>query len=120
MSDNIKMDPEVKAKWVAALRSGDYKQGEGALKDIEGCNCCLGVLAEINGVESRFYDEENDCWVTHDDNHLIYDFEGDERSTEVPVGYCGLKSSVIDTLIVMNDTENKTFPEIADFIEENL
>jgi len=46
------MDAEIKAKWIAALRSGEYQQGSGALK-IEHHNgtvehCCLGVLAELH------------------------------------------------------------------------
>lgn len=44
------MTPEMKTKWVEALRSGKYKQTTGLLKDAEGY-CCLGVLASINGHE---------------------------------------------------------------------
>ncbi len=39
-------DPEVKAKWIATLRSGKYVQGKEAL-EMDGCNCCLGVLCRI-------------------------------------------------------------------------
>lgn len=44
------MDPEVKAAWVAALRSGEYIQGKGALARMDGDvtrYCCLGVLCEV-------------------------------------------------------------------------
>lgn len=41
------MNPDVKSEWVAALRSGDYKQGIGRLRDNEDKYCCLGVLCEI-------------------------------------------------------------------------
>ena len=40
------MAPELKAKWVAALRSGKYKQGKGTLYK-GGKHCCLGVLHRI-------------------------------------------------------------------------
>lgn len=40
------MDQELKAKWTAALRSGEYKQGAGRLRRDTGY-CCLGVLGEI-------------------------------------------------------------------------
>ncbi len=33
-------------KWVAALRSGKYKQAEGAL-NVNGSFCCLGVACEL-------------------------------------------------------------------------
>lgn len=62
---NEKMNPEVKAKWIAALLSGKYKQGKGKLHKIAnylfekgwkstGKNaedaeryCCLGVICEL-------------------------------------------------------------------------
>lgn len=48
----------LQAQWIANLRSGDYKQAQGALKDVIGCYkgndtiepiigyCCLGVACE--------------------------------------------------------------------------
>lgn len=58
---NVKMNPEIKEKWLAALRSGDYKQGQSKLRRIlpklfkrTGGNdltderyCCLGILCEL-------------------------------------------------------------------------
>lgn len=37
------MDSKIKEQWVAALRSGKYKQGTGYLNR-DGKFCCLGVL----------------------------------------------------------------------------
>lgn len=45
-----RMNPEIKARWVAALRSGQYRQGKGRLCCEMGGGssyCCLGVLCEI-------------------------------------------------------------------------
>lgn len=51
MTARKKMNPEVKAAWVAALRSGDYKQTKFKLRDVStGGFCCLGVLCEISGL----------------------------------------------------------------------
>lgn len=36
----------VKDRWVAALRSGDYKQTRETLRDCDGF-CCLGVLCDL-------------------------------------------------------------------------
>lgn len=45
------MNPEVKAKWVAALRSGEYKQHKHALRSEDGAAfCCLGVLCDISKI----------------------------------------------------------------------
>lgn len=41
------MNPEVKAQWLSALRSGEWPQGRDELNDGEGRYCCLGVLCEM-------------------------------------------------------------------------
>ena len=40
------MNKSIKKKWVAALRSGEYQQGQGLMCH-EGKYCCLGVLCDI-------------------------------------------------------------------------
>lgn len=50
------MNPEIKAQWTAALRSGEYKQGRRTLAqrdDVGGpvYYCCLGVLCELAAQE---------------------------------------------------------------------
>lgn len=45
-----KLKKRVKAQWLAALRSGDYGQGRGALRKRAANGdkfCCLGVLCEL-------------------------------------------------------------------------
>lgn len=42
------MNKEIAKKWVAALRSGEYKQGKGQLRDTENRFCCLGVLCNLH------------------------------------------------------------------------
>lgn len=47
------MNPEIKANWVAKLRSGEYQQSRNVLRTKDNKYCCLGVLCEIavaNGV----------------------------------------------------------------------
>ncbi len=44
-----KLPKAFKAKWVKALKSGDFKQGEGVLRSKDNCYCCLGVAAKISG-----------------------------------------------------------------------
>lgn len=61
------LDPELKARWVAALRSGDYTQtrfnlarddlGIRAVNRSEARSfCCLGVLSYIAGDKTLMYD----------------------------------------------------------------
>lgn len=42
-------------KWVAALRSGKYKQGKNRLKHA-GRHCCLGVACDVSDVDMK------GCW----------------------------------------------------------
>lgn len=43
------MKPKIKALWVKALRSGDYQQTRGRLR--EGSSfCCLGVLCNLHAM----------------------------------------------------------------------
>ena len=46
------MNPDIKEKWVAALRSGEYTQGHGKLYNPpENTYCCLGVLCDLYAKE---------------------------------------------------------------------
>ena len=57
MKKNFQLPKEFATKWLAALRSGDYKQGRSALAefqdillDTKPVYCCLGVACAIQGV----------------------------------------------------------------------
>lgn len=41
------MNAELKAKWIAALESGDYKHGKGHLRNADDTYCCIGVLHDV-------------------------------------------------------------------------
>jgi len=48
------MNPKIKEKWIEALRSGEYKQGQEALLNVYEDTkeyCCLGVLCELYAIE---------------------------------------------------------------------
>lgn len=59
------MNQEIKARWVAALRSGEYPQAINRLR-AEGGYCCLGVLCELavaDGVISNLGMGEDDGFL---------------------------------------------------------
>ena len=104
------MDQELKNKWVTALRSGDYVQGSGIMRDRHNKFCCLGVLADICDVPIR----------SLDDTDYRYDFGNDMiRAGTPPVGWQGLTESDIMTLSGMNDS-GSDFSTIALYIEDTL
>jgi hypothetical protein len=47
-----KMNPQVKEKWIDALRSGKYEQGSEKLRGADGY-CCLGVLCDLYSQEKN-------------------------------------------------------------------
>ena len=129
------MKQELKDKWLAALRSGEYTQGKGWLKyqDNDGIVkwCCLGVLADIT---------DNTKWTVFypagipidslKDNRIYYQYDkppddgGWVKFGSTSMYTEGLKEPW--TLASMNDgsvmpsLEPKSFLEIADWIEENV
>lgn len=113
------MDTEIKAKWVAALRSGDYKQGGGSLYNTkENTFCCLGVLLDVVDPEG---------WITSTELHRQHRQTSGPGVISDPENF-GLTEEAVDILMGMNDGMDsngysvpyKTFKEIADWIEENI
>ena len=109
------MNPEIKAKWAEALRSGKYKQGKIGLYNQETDGyCCLGVLCEVMAIPHG---------PVSGSGYLYYKFPDDLTSIELSPNTrqeIGLSFSEEGKLISMNDGQGKTFPEIATYIEENL
>ena len=64
------MNPEVKQKWIDALRSGKYEQGSEKLRTVSGY-CCLGVLCDL-------YAQEHDTQ---------WEFRGNEETNLQPKDY---------------------------------
>lgn len=117
------MNQEIKAKWVAALRSGEYEQGTSHLNKDDKF-CCLGVLCDIYRKETG----EGEWQPTGDGYASQFKIQNDWESKVTPsivAGWAGLvlKNPVPiefrQSLAEMND-EGKTFAEIADIIEEHL
>lgn len=114
-----KMAPEFKAKWLEALRSGRYAQGRCYLRTGANEFCCMGVALDLID-STQWRDPYKSEW-----GDVVIDWK-DLRSgdtTESLADAIGLRYSDMKHLIIMNDREGscaKTFPEIADWIEENL
>lgn len=126
-----RMNPDVKAKWLDALRSGDYKQARDDLRVGEGDGasfCCLGVLAdlyrkEVGGtwVEGEISDTFRD--VKGGYAHGSYLTEDIRRWAGAPVDehrtFTGLPTWR-NSLAELNDSSDFGFPEIANLIEEDF
>jgi hypothetical protein len=115
------MKPEVKAKVLPALRSGEYKQTRGRLHllDHNGGHsfCCLGVIATAMGKE----------WcetLNHSDEGVSMKIVGTNCATgqlpdDLLVQY-GMSPHDQFLLTDMNDCQHMSFEEIANVIEEGM
>lgn len=104
------MDAELKAKWVKALRSGEYQQITRHLKTGDG-HCCLGVLCEVAGLTIDGRDGVLDENGVPADYQPIERLFGDFDYGELTSRNDGNKIAKI---------ERHTFAQIADYIEREL
>jgi hypothetical protein len=130
------MDAALKAKWIAALRSGEFKQGYTMLHNQkDDTYCCLGVLCKVAGAEFTECEELGDdetgplCF-----SHVpvlagrILSHRGDEELKSSVCEDFGIPDQSI--LIGLNDGKHapnnpaheppQPFAIIADYIEKNL
>lgn len=119
------MRKEIADKWVAALRSGEYKQGKFALNS-NNSFCCLGVLCELakkEGIVNSEHVKQNSDYMSYfDPRH-----DQDRHSGLLPrvvSKWADIKTSagyvypVARSLLELNDG-GQTFEYIADVIENN-
>ncbi len=118
----MKMNEAVRVKWLAALRSGEYKQGTNFLQK-EDEFCCLGVLCDLAVKEGVIPPGEySDDWGP--DVKVMLFAERSSLLPEAIVKWAGFEhdNPQIDDIPLgyMNDKLGKTFSEIADAIESGV
>jgi hypothetical protein len=114
------MNQEIKAKWVAALRSGEYKQSVGYLKRDDGF-CCLGVLSDVHAKEGGPQWEHAGSGIQEVERcggyppQVTLNWAEFAETSLVP----GLLTREGDGegLVSLNDSGEFTFSQIADVIE---
>lgn len=127
------MNQDVLKKWVAELRSGKYKQGEGhlAMTDMDGEEhfCCLGVLCELaldEGIPNltREFNEDAGRYFYNDREDFlptpVIEWAGfDDKNPGVPYvqGEDDSGDLFDKPLSELND-EGLSFAAIADIIEQ--
>lgn len=141
---DIKLKPEIKTRWLAALRSGDYTQGTGVLrKQSPGgvTHCCLGVLTEIateDGIATRVSPDDTfgACIFIDGEGAQLSALPNSNRMTEwalepledgelSPFALSHLEVRLAEdrsyhSLTGLNDRGDHSFADIADLIEEQL
>lgn len=127
------MTPEQRTnlvEWLAALRSGQYTQGNGNLRDTNDKYCCLGVAAKIAEVPC-IAEEPEGAYTFSFPNQSACRHSYEWESQCLPSNSWfedrfGLKNGLMDIVARMNDGSLEfrkgmisSFSEIADFIELN-
>lgn len=130
------MNKRIKKKWLKALRSGEYKQTTGGLREVNLDEetmgfCCLGVLCNIHAQEhpdiakhetspyeylgaSGLLPFQVAKWAGLT-KHINHKSEGEDE-VDIDVRYKGEDV----TLANLNDTEKLSFKKIANVIERCL
>lgn len=110
------MKENIKQEWLAALRSGTYKQGTGRLRPTEDTYCAVGVLGDI---ACKHYVAE---WNKPTEYWRLEGYVG-----ELPVcvqNWAGLEEGIPEikgeSLDYYNDQEGLSLKRIADLIEQYL
>lgn len=115
---DYRLPKKFKKKWLTALRSGKFKQGEQYLKRGDHY-CCLGVACEITNNPIKNYE---DNWIGdyNNENGKIPKLLVGKGDNSIDDDYNVLPSGVItQKLSAMNDG-GRSFKYIAKWIERYL
>lgn len=97
---------ELEQKWLDLLRSGTIKQFQHGYGDHDHGMCCLNVAFVAKGFANGFDD---------------FDVEDTRRDREaLSAWFPVIDEDLFQKLINMNDIEDKSFTEIADYIEQQI
>ncbi len=106
------MDSVVKKLFCEKLRSGEYRQCTNHLR-FHDTFCALGVLSDVSGLGE---------WVIHSPAYTTYRTGANQRTgclTPEVKDWAGLTTHEEDRLAELNDGENRSFSDIADYVEKN-
>lgn len=106
------MNAEVKQKWTAALRGGEYKQARKQLRSDDGSGyCCLGVLCELYRLETG-----KGNWGLNFSSQMSFDDEISQE-TGIPTltvrNWAGLTDANPDVVLSLFDINIGTYDSLA-------
>jgi hypothetical protein len=126
------MKADIKTKWVAALRSGQYEQTMSMLRNNSGY-CCLGVLCDLYSQETgvEWWGKDSVGFSIHgNDNTLPIEVRAWAKLADEFGGYVEVETDeggatlppypANPSLTELNDRWGYDFKMIADVIEQQL
>ena len=137
------MNPEIKAKWLEALKSGKYKRGSCALKPAiskgDESYCCLGVLCDVHREMTGKGKWVDNLYLTEVDSHEnvlprsikewaemgelgpngVFMFEEEDGENSVYINKLIERGYSTTCIAEINDNSNKEdFSDVIPFIEK--
>lgn len=112
-----KLPKTFKTKWLKALRSGKYIQGESKLCKKEGKEiqyCCLGVACSLVGISDKTLIKSEAGYISSASNQNL-----PIRCINKTPKLLRSESGIPEKLALMND-DGKSFKVIANWISKNL
>lgn len=118
------MKKKIALKWVEALRSGEYVQGEGELRSSNNSFCCLGVLCNLHAQKHKKIarlETDPQKYLGQDTvlPNQVRDWAGLGSSNGLFEYGLFKEDNDVNSLIELNDQECLDFNKIASFIEKN-
>ena len=125
------MKKEWADKWVAALRSGDYVQGRGTLKQLNRSTddavpsfCCLGVLCDLakdhENIKGHWSGQVFVCGKgTRNVGILPPAVRQETGLSTLYADLIGIEGYQQQSLLRLNDKAGRSFEEIAEIIDKN-
>ena len=104
------MNSCIKTRWLEALRSGTYEQGQGCLRSQRETYCPLGILCDI-------IDQKK--WVAIARSYYEHDGRTGRPSKET-LTEAGLSLDDVALIVQLSDRSKWTFEQVARWIEEKL
>lgn len=110
------MANELMTRWIGALRSDEYNQGTGNLKDFNAGPdekpdfCCLGVLCDL--VDSALWDDTQAA----DRGYSTFEGKSDYPPKSV-LELVGISYEEAQRLASFNDEDGYRFADIANYLE---
>lgn len=117
------MNKEIKQQWLAALRSGEYEQGQEQLRSMDDKFCCLGVLCDLHAKAT------GNTWTEQEEDYNFSYEDFPEVLPSVVQEWAGLPANTgaalyateagFRELTALNDG-GYTFEQLATLIEKQL
>lgn len=114
----FELEKEFAKRWIAALRSGKYLQGQSYLENSFGHYCCLGVACRMDhprvDLKDKYFIESSSYFGKRSVTKNL------ENSMPTLLRGTDTQNAFVKKVSEMNDDDDASFLDIANWIEQNV